>query len=158
MTVFRIFITAVISPVWLADRLSNETPAPDTKHVLSLSYEEIAVCCRPMKNTLSGNEGKGFMKIIVAADSDKVVGVHLIGPETAEIIQVSCGHLTHDGDHHASLPSCKTPALESLQCPGSKLRYQAPFPYDDSSAERASHRSDRSASLPAMTVCLFLLP
>ena len=112
-----------------------------------------------MKNTLSGNEGKGFMKIIVAADSDKVVGVHLIGPETAEIIQVSCGHVTHDGDHHASLPSCKTPGLESLQCPGSKLQYQAPFPYDDSSAERsASHRSDRSASLPAMTVCLFLLP
>ena len=41
-----------------------------------------------MKNTLSGNEGRGFMKILVAADSDKVVGVHLIGPETAEIIQV----------------------------------------------------------------------
>ena len=41
-----------------------------------------------MKNTLSGNEGRGFMKILVAADSDRVVGVHLIGPETAEIIQV----------------------------------------------------------------------
>ena len=42
-----------------------------------------------MKNTLSGNEGRGFMKILVAADTDTVVGVHLIGPETAEIIQVS---------------------------------------------------------------------
>lgn len=41
-----------------------------------------------MKNTLSGNQGKGFMKIIVASDTDTVVGVHLIGPETAEIIQV----------------------------------------------------------------------
>ena len=48
--------------------------------------------CRPMKNTLSGNEGRGFMKILVASDTDTVVGVHLIGPETAEIIQVRCGH------------------------------------------------------------------
>jgi len=86
-----------------------------------------------MKNTLSGNEGKGFMKIIVAADSDKVVGVHLIGPETAEIIQVSCGHLTHDGALRATLPSCNITALESLQCPGLKLWYQAPLPYDASS-------------------------
>ncbi|CAL5228430.1 g11564 [Coccomyxa viridis] len=42
---------------------------------------------KPMKNTLSGNEGRGFMKILVASDTDTVVGVHLIGPETAEIIQ-----------------------------------------------------------------------
>ena len=41
-----------------------------------------------MKNTISGNEGRGFMKMIVDADSDKVLGVHLIGPECAEIIQV----------------------------------------------------------------------
>lgn len=55
-----------------------------------------------MKNTLSGNEGRGFMKILVASDTDTVVGVHLIGPETAEIIQVSCrrhakGSLSHSG-------------------------------------------------------------
>lgn len=29
------------------------------------------------------------MKLIVAADSDGVVGVHLVGPECSEIIQVS---------------------------------------------------------------------
>ena len=43
---------------------------------------------RPMKNTISGNEGRGFMKLLVAAESQKVVGVHLVGPECAEIIQV----------------------------------------------------------------------
>ena len=52
--------------------------------------------CRPMKNTLSGNEGRGFMKILVASDTDTVVGVHLIGPETAEIIQVSFRHHASD--------------------------------------------------------------
>lgn len=40
-----------------------------------------------MKNTISGNEGRGFMKLIVDADTDRVLGVHLIGPECAEIIQ-----------------------------------------------------------------------
>ena len=47
-------------------------------------------CCliRPMKNTISGNEGRGFMKLLVASESQRVVGLHLIGPECAEIIQV----------------------------------------------------------------------
>ena len=57
-----------------------------------------------MKNTLSGNEGRGFMKILVAADTDTVVGVHLIGPETAEIIQVSC-RPSHSTPAHALCPT-----------------------------------------------------
>lgn len=43
---------------------------------------------RPMKNTVSGNEGRGFMKIVVDAKSDRVVGMHMIGPDCAEIMQV----------------------------------------------------------------------
>lgn len=43
--------------------------------------------CRPMKNTISGNPAKAMMKLVVAADSDKVVGVHMVGPECAEIMQ-----------------------------------------------------------------------
>ncbi|KAK9822833.1 hypothetical protein WJX81_008309 [Elliptochloris bilobata] len=42
---------------------------------------------RPMKNTISGNPAKAMMKLVVAADSDKVVGVHMAGPECAEIMQ-----------------------------------------------------------------------
>ena len=41
-----------------------------------------------MKNTLSGNEGRGFMKILVDAKTDTVIGVHMIGPDCAEIMQV----------------------------------------------------------------------
>ena len=41
-----------------------------------------------MKNTISGNEARGFMKIIVDADTDTVIGIHMIGPESAEILQV----------------------------------------------------------------------
>jgi len=42
---------------------------------------------RPMRNTISGSEGRTFMKLIVAADSLKVVGVHMVGPDSAEIMQ-----------------------------------------------------------------------
>ena len=70
-----------------------------TSHASLLSPQEIRshlLGCRPMKNTLSGTEGRGFMKILVASDTDTVVGVHLIGPETAEIIQV--GSRRHASD------------------------------------------------------------
>ena len=42
---------------------------------------------RPMRNTISGAEGRTFMKLIVAADTDKVVGAHMVGPDSAEILQ-----------------------------------------------------------------------
>jgi glutathione reductase (NADPH) len=42
---------------------------------------------RPMRNTISGSEGRTFMKLIVASDSQKVVGVHMVGPDSAEIMQ-----------------------------------------------------------------------
>ena len=44
--------------------------------------------CRPMKATIGGGQGKAFMKLIVETGQDKVVGVHMIGPECAEIMQV----------------------------------------------------------------------
>ncbi|MFU8877612.1 MAG: glutathione-disulfide reductase [Wenzhouxiangellaceae bacterium] len=41
----------------------------------------------PMKYTLSGREEKGLMKIVVEAVSDRVVGLHVVGPEAGEIVQ-----------------------------------------------------------------------
>ena len=40
-----------------------------------------------MKHTLSGRDEKAFMKIIVDAATDRVVGVHMMGPDAGEIIQ-----------------------------------------------------------------------
>lgn len=42
---------------------------------------------RPMKNTLSGRDERTYMKLIVDGESDKVVGVHMLGPDAPEIIQ-----------------------------------------------------------------------
>lgn len=42
---------------------------------------------RPMKNMFAAVPERGFYKIVVDAASDKVVGVHMIGPEAPEILQ-----------------------------------------------------------------------
>ncbi|MAN63604.1 MAG: glutathione-disulfide reductase [Parvibaculum sp.] len=43
---------------------------------------------RAMKHTLSGRNEQTMMKIIVDAATDKVVGCHIIGPHSGEMIQV----------------------------------------------------------------------
>lgn len=42
---------------------------------------------RPMKNTISGATGKSFMKLIVDRATDRVAGMHMVGPDAAEIMQ-----------------------------------------------------------------------
>jgi len=42
---------------------------------------------KPMKHTLSGRDEKTFMKLIVDKASDRVVGVHMMGPDAGEIMQ-----------------------------------------------------------------------
>ena len=42
---------------------------------------------RPMKHTISGRDEKTFMKMIVDKASDRVVGVHMVGPDAGEIVQ-----------------------------------------------------------------------
>ena len=42
---------------------------------------------RAMKNTISGRSEKTFMKLIVNADTDQVLGAHMMGPDCGEIMQ-----------------------------------------------------------------------
>ena len=42
---------------------------------------------RPMKDMLTGDEERVMMKIVVRAEDDRVVGVHIVGPDAPEIIQ-----------------------------------------------------------------------
>jgi glutathione reductase (NADPH) len=41
----------------------------------------------PMKHTISGRDEQTFMKLIVDKASDRVVGIHMMGPDAGEIIQ-----------------------------------------------------------------------
>ncbi len=42
---------------------------------------------RPMKHTMSGRNERTLMKLVVDAESDRVVGAHMVGPDAGEIIQ-----------------------------------------------------------------------
>lgn len=43
---------------------------------------------RPMKNILSGSEHRCFMKVITKGKKETVIGVHLVGDDSAEMIQM----------------------------------------------------------------------
>ena len=51
---------------------------------------------KPMRNTLSGRDERTMMKLIVDPVSDRVLGVHMVGPDSPEIVQgfavaLNCG-------------------------------------------------------------------
>src|SRR5579863_8635757 len=51
---------------------------------------------KPMKNTLSGRDERTFMKLVVDARTDRVLGCHMLGVDAPEIIQglaiaIKCG-------------------------------------------------------------------
>ncbi len=41
----------------------------------------------PMKYTVAGRSEKGMMKLVVDAETDRVVGCHVVGPDAPEIVQ-----------------------------------------------------------------------
>jgi glutathione reductase (NADPH) len=43
---------------------------------------------RPMKHTLSGREERTLMKLVVDAESDRVMGCHICGPDAGEMAQL----------------------------------------------------------------------
>jgi glutathione reductase (NADPH) len=44
---------------------------------------------RPMRATISGRGEKVLMKLVIDAETDKVLGVHMLGPDAAEIVQMA---------------------------------------------------------------------
>ena len=58
---------------------------------------------RPMKTAFAGGEARSFMKLVVDGLSDRVLGVHMIGADAAEIVQslavaLTCGATKRDFD------------------------------------------------------------
>lgn len=70
-----------------------------TEEVATEKYDAIDVytsAFRPLRNTVSGNTGRAMMKILVDADSDKVIGIHMVGDDSAEIMQVKIKFPQHN--------------------------------------------------------------
>ena len=58
---------------------------------------------KPMKHTLSGREERSIMKLVVEDTNNRVVGVHMVGPDAGEIVQgmaiaLRCGATKDDFD------------------------------------------------------------
>jgi glutathione reductase (NADPH) len=75
-----VFTTPEIGTVGLAE---------DAALALGHRLRVFETAFRPMKVTLSGREERVYMKLIIDAPSDKVLGLHILGEHGAEIIQAA---------------------------------------------------------------------
>lgn len=75
--------TAVFSQPNLASVGLGEEAARDSGKDIAVFTTKFT----PMKNTLSGNQEKMLMKLIVDQSNDRVIGAHMLGDGAAEIIQ-----------------------------------------------------------------------
>jgi glutathione reductase (NADPH) len=81
---------------------------------------------RPMKGTLSGNEERMIMKIVVDGKSDRVLGVHILGPDAGEMAQtlaiaLKIGATKRDFDRTMALHPTAAEELVTLYTPSWKL-------------------------------------
>jgi glutathione reductase (NADPH) len=44
---------------------------------------------RPMKNVLAGRNERSLYKLVMDGETDEIVGIHMIGPDTPELLQVA---------------------------------------------------------------------
>ena len=84
--------TAVFSHPNVATVGLSEEAAREQGHKLRIFKSEF----KALKHTLSGNSERSFMKLVVDADTDRVLGVHMVGPDAGEIVQgfavaLNCG-------------------------------------------------------------------
>ena len=53
------------------------------------TYKTYVSDFRPMKNVLAGRNERSLYKLVVDEESDKVLGIHMIGPDAPEILQAA---------------------------------------------------------------------
>ncbi|NWO05928.1 MAG: glutathione-disulfide reductase [Alteromonadaceae bacterium] len=61
----------------------TEQEAREAGHGVTIYRSEF----RPMKYTLSGRDERSLMKLVVDAETDQVLGAHMVGPDAGEITQ-----------------------------------------------------------------------
>ncbi|MCJ1884041.1 glutathione-disulfide reductase [Pseudomonas sp. LA21] len=80
---YKLIPTAVFSLPTIGTVGLTEDEARAAGHKVKLFESRF----RPMKLTLTECQERTLMKLIVDADSDKVLGCHMVGPEAGEILQ-----------------------------------------------------------------------
>ncbi|MEN9682966.1 MAG: hypothetical protein RLZZ427_717 [Pseudomonadota bacterium] len=82
-TAYDAIPSAVFSQPPLAGVGLTEAQAREAGHDVKIFTSDF----RPMKNMFSAVMERGFYKLVVDAKTDKVLGVHMIGPDSPEILQ-----------------------------------------------------------------------
>jgi len=77
---------------------------------------------RPMKHTLSGSDERSLMKLIVDKDSDRVVGLHIVGEGSGEILQgfavaMTCGATKAQFDQTIGIHPTSAEELVTMRTP-----------------------------------------
>ncbi|MCV6575216.1 MAG: glutathione-disulfide reductase [Cohaesibacter sp.] len=113
-----VFTQPEIGTVGLSE--SQATEAHDNLDIYMAKF-------RPMKNTLAGNDEKMLMKIIVDADSDKVLGCHILGPDSGEMSQllgiaVKMGATKADFDATMAVHPTASEELVTMKEPSKRIR------------------------------------
>ena len=80
---YELIPTAVFSLPNIATVGLSEEQARERGHQVKIFESRF----RPMKLTLTECQERTLMKLVVDADSDRVLGCHMVGPEAGEIIQ-----------------------------------------------------------------------
>lgn len=75
--------TAVFSHPPLACVGMTEEAAREAGHTVSIFCSDF----RPLKHTLSGRDERSMVKLVVDSKSDRVLGLHMVGADAAEICQ-----------------------------------------------------------------------
>ncbi|KAG8389265.1 hypothetical protein BUALT_Bualt02G0211000 [Buddleja alternifolia] len=98
---------------------------------------------RPLKATLSGLPDRVFMKLIVCAKTNKVVGLHMCGEDSPEIIQgfavaVKAGLTKADFDATVGIHPTAAEELVTMRTPTRKVRSTVSEGKADSDAKAAA--------------------
>ena len=75
--------TAVFSQPNIGTVGLSEEAARDAGHRVTIFESRF----RPMKLTMTESQERSYLKLVVDADSDRVLGCHMLGPEAGEVIQ-----------------------------------------------------------------------
>lgn len=75
-----VFTRPPVGVVGLTEEQAKEEFGEDNIKVYTTNF-------RPMKNILLGKEVRCFMKLITEGENERVIGIHLVGDDTPEIIQ-----------------------------------------------------------------------
>ena len=76
--------TAVFTTPELGTVGLTETEAVERHGVVDLYRTDF----RPMKSAFAGAEERTMMKLVVDASTDRLLGAHLMGPDSAEMVQI----------------------------------------------------------------------